>query len=215
MELIAKFILMSPEKYRELQIASVTGNNGTTELEIFWVVSWIPIGLALCNLLYSKMKDPIVNKSDDSDDRKCCFKYSIMDFFLLMLPQIALFLYPTISAPLIYGISFVILSPAIWARIHTAWIRFTHKNLAFRTLDIYLRTDKKPYLSNLRAAIMLMVTLGILAVDFATFPRRLAKTETTGISLVRVFIFFMVFLPCFFFSLRWMLESDALLPPWE
>ena len=40
-------------------------------------------------------------------------------------------------------------------------------------------------LSTYRAHMMLMTTLAILAVDFPIFPRKLAKCETYGVSLVR------------------------------
>jgi hypothetical protein len=42
----------------------------------------------------------------------------------------------------------------------------------------------KPFLSEYRSAIMQNTFIAILAVDFPVFPRRFAKTETYGHSLV-------------------------------
>ncbi|CAG8445261.1 11939_t:CDS:2 [Cetraspora pellucida] len=43
---------------------------------------------------------------------------------------------------------------------------------------------RKPFLSAYRSCLMILTCLSILAVDFRVFPRRLAKTETYGTSLM-------------------------------
>jgi phosphatidylinositol glycan class W len=48
-------------------------------------------------------------------------------------------------------------------------------------------TTRLSALSTYRAHMMLVTVLAILAVDFAVFPRRLAKCETYGVSFVRIF----------------------------
>jgi phosphatidylinositol glycan class W len=51
-------------------------------------------------------------------------------------------------------------------------------------------TTRLSALSTYRAHMMLVTILAILAVDFPVFPRALAKCETYGVSLVRLFVFF-------------------------
>jgi hypothetical protein len=49
-----------------------------------------------------------------------------------------------------------------------------------------VRISRKPWLSIYRALLMLHTCAAILAVDFPVFPRRFAKVETFGVSLVSV-----------------------------
>jgi hypothetical protein len=94
-------------------------------------------------------------------------KSVLLQFAVLIVPQILLFL-----------------SPHLWMVVYP---------LTVATIVLFgrphpPRVEKKlvPFITAARAAIMVMCTLGILAVDFLPFPRRFAKTETFGVSLMDV-----------------------------
>lgn len=73
-----------------------------------------------------------------------------------------------------------------------------------------------PYLTIYRSHMILMTTIAILAVDFPVFPRRLAKCESFGVSLVCAPLFTCSIVPKITSKIRrWTLASDHLYFPRE
>lgn len=56
----------------------------------------------------------------------------------------------------------------------------------FQTLMSADMSNKRPFIGGFRAYVVIATAIGILAVDFVIFPRRLAKAETYGSGLMDV-----------------------------
>lgn len=156
---------MGPEEYRRLQIASVTGHTGSNELEILLITLWIPVA----TLFYSSVLSPFF------EGRHQQTKF-LVQFFTFCTPQVLLFSYPSYALPTLL-ITIAASLAALRKRRGVKQVRH----------DVYDKNVAKlTFITNSRAAITIMVTIAILAVDFNVFPRRLAKTQTYGSSLMDV-----------------------------
>lgn len=165
---------MTPAEYRQLQLAAVTGFSGTFELEIVKVTSWFLWAVALLGWAG-------LGRSGATARRPMLVFAA--EFGLLIMPCIILFLWPE---RLLGVLGLAAVAATMLGR---AWGVGGEKVAMLggkRTGDALQKGPHRGYVTNARATIMAMCTLGILAVDFAAFPRRFVKTETFGTSLMDV-----------------------------
>ena len=103
----------------------------------------------------------------------------------LVLPLV---LAVTVFADLALALNATLLATALTCLV---FIWFQRKSMVPSPDDYTKALEMKlscrlPYISNYRAYVVMATAIGILAVDFTVFPRRLAKTETYGTGLMDV-----------------------------
>lgn len=159
--------------YRHLQKIAYSGHTGTSEWEITIVTLWLVIAVFVWNsLVKAKLQ------------RQSIVVQFLLEFALFVIPQIILFLRPNWSKWLFI---LIILPTIVFGKIDMRGGGGGGNNGLSQGQTTTTTTSRKiPSLTNCRAAIILMCTIGILAVDFMAFPRRFAKTESFGTSLMDV-----------------------------
>ena len=101
----------------------------------------------------------------------------LLDYLFFCLIPLVCFCYPVILPG--YLLVSVVFS-SVLGFTAGAWKFFSTESLVF------ISQSRKPYMDAMRSALIILTAVAILAVDFVVFPRRFAKTESFGISLMDV-----------------------------
>ncbi len=163
---------MSPSKAEKE--AFVSGLGGTTVEEINLISAVGTAGFLLrCSLLIA---------SPALYDRACKqpFFSLLFDFSTIILPCVLVF---TIMADYAGWMLAVEFTTSLVLLISTY---LKSKNYPLRKILETPFPKRQPYLTVIRTTTNIFSAIGILAVDFHIFPRRLAKTETFGAGLMDI-----------------------------
>ncbi|KAF6009018.1 hypothetical protein HII13_003657 [Brettanomyces bruxellensis] len=159
---------------KERKEAFVTGLTGGTITDVYVVTSISAVSyLIWC----------IIKKRTNLFENPRSVLSQLLDF---LLNWNNLLLAVTIYANNISLLTFLILIPAVFISLTSKSKKYVQRviRINFKTLTVKEYLPFKSYITIYRSQMMILTCICILAVDFPIFPRRFAKVETWGTSLM-------------------------------
>ncbi|TDH72124.1 hypothetical protein CCR75_004555 [Bremia lactucae] len=169
------------EDYKLAKEAFVAGLHGTSVLEVFLVFAIAPG----CLWLYSEhmLVLEVLGVRQIGSNHLNLVETILIEFIVTVMPTMIGLSYTQYTIPIlavVYTLSAILCA---LSRYHAK--DFVRKHCRKEKRNQLL--DKElPFLTNFRAQIMISTCFAILAVDFSVFPRRFAKTETYGFSVMDI-----------------------------
>ncbi|KAL1124388.1 hypothetical protein AAG570_001017 [Ranatra chinensis] len=155
--------------YREIHESFVANHNGTSVWENIFLIAPAPFAVFFLSCI-----SPLI--------RYHPFKAILLfglEFHYLVLSQILCF-------TCISDYVFLIVVSLLVVYVFTVYtfLRTQTKEDVVRILEISTVSPQRPYITYFRSLVNILTAICILAVDFRVFPRRFAKTESFGFSLM-------------------------------
>ncbi|KAE9014571.1 hypothetical protein PF011_g7983 [Phytophthora fragariae] len=174
-------IAMMDEDYKLAKEAFVAGLQGTSAREVFLVFAIAPGSLWLYSELMLLLEVVGIRKLGAGNLN--LMATILLEFAVTVVPTMIGFSFAQYAVPLlvmVYSLA-AMLSALSW--FHAK--EFIHKHCRKEKMNQLLEKEL-PFLTNFRAQIMISTCFAILAVDFTVFPRRFAKTENYGFSVMDI-----------------------------
>uniref|UniRef100_A0A6B2E9H9 Phosphatidylinositol-glycan biosynthesis class W protein n=1 Tax=Phlebotomus kandelakii TaxID=1109342 RepID=A0A6B2E9H9_9DIPT len=163
---------MDAVSYKKFHESFMQNNNGSSIVEVFGVI--VAPYFTICHCINLVLLANIISTP---------LRF-LLEFLLIVL---FIVVNVTVASDYIPGIVLTLLVASVAAA--AGQLRFVLHEAPF----IQLPTSRPEFISMARALISLLSVVCILAVDFQCFPRRFAKTETYGVSLMDVGVGLYVF----------------------
>lgn len=165
---------------KEVHIQFVSNHNGSSPSDVIFATLPVPFSVALTSVVLSCFL-PVRYYQLKYSSR--LFTHLLVESSTITLPMLLGFTY--LSSDTIVNTVYMLFATTSLMLIEPTKWRFNTQLLTSH-LDIPVHEKRPPFLTNYRAGMNLATAVCILAVDFQIFPRRFAKTETYGISLMDV-----------------------------
>lgn len=179
----------------------VQGLNGSSKEDVMSFLTQVPL-LVFITLF---IKLCILAKLDFGSLRR---KYSdkglgkvltfLLEFITIVVPLV--FIFTVLSESMlfifllaVFLIGLIITQSATVVNDMVNYWKIPHFKGALFTDDTLLGIGPRPFITYFRALTFLVTSLSIMAVDFHVYPRRFAKTETYGVSLMDIGVGLFVF----------------------
>lgn len=165
-------------KYREQQISWVSGLEGTTFMDVLWCFIPFIIGYG-CFLHFLNF----VGKRKFKISQEM---YFLIEFIWLVLPLLVSLTFTKLRVPIACFFFGYFMLCQLKRHLIQQKSSFNSDVSTTTTTTTWkqLESDQKRYLTAYRSCTMISTCIAILGVDFPIFPRRLAKTELIGVSVM-------------------------------
>ncbi|KAG2817499.1 hypothetical protein PC116_g16624 [Phytophthora cactorum] len=169
------------ENYKLAKEAFVAGLQGTSAREVFLVFAISPGGLWLYSELMLLLE--VVGIRQLGAGNLNLAATILLEFAVTVVPTMIGFSYAEYAIPLLAMVYSLAAMFSALSRFHAK--EFVRKHCRKEKVNQLLEKEL-PFLTNFRAQIMISTCFAILAVDFTVFPRRFAKTENYGFSVMDI-----------------------------
>ncbi|CEG39691.1 gpi-anchored wall transfer protein [Plasmopara halstedii] len=167
--------------YKLAKEAFVTGLHGTSASEVFIVFALAPGSLWLYNELMLVLE--IFGIQNLGATYLNLFTTILVEFVVTVVPTMIGLSFTQYAIPLLATLYSLAATFCALSRLHSK--DYVRKYCRKEKMNGLVEKEL-PFLTNFRAQIMMSTCFAILAVDFTVFPRRFAKTENYGFSVMDI-----------------------------
>ncbi|KAF1336437.1 Gpi-anchored wall transfer protein 1, partial [Globisporangium splendens] len=173
--------MINDDAYKRAKEAFVADLHGTSAREVFAVFAIMPGSQWLYSEVMLLLE--VAGLRPVGSGYFSLLTTILVEFVMLGMPTMVAFTYAELALPLLASVYLLALVLNLLSWKHAR--EYVSKHCRKEKMN-QLLSSELPFLTCFRAQIMHSTVFAILAVDFTVFPRRFAKTETFGFSVMDI-----------------------------